>query len=139
MNSIDFEKLLETTLLKIPEGKKKSFKKLKIGTHLEVLKAIIKHENETPVNINYKGNYFTIPLALNAVEKRKLEPILEDFFYKNNLGDILEVVKIEKEKAYCKNLSLKTEAKKILNDKLIEITPSNLYKFKILKKPRRKQ
>ena len=84
---------------------KKNFKGFQIGQILETIKPIYP---EDKTKVKFEGRFFSKPLALGKKNKTFLKKENENtisFFKDFTVGDLLKVVKVENNFAYCLNIS----------------------------------
>lgn len=115
----------------------------KEGQVYETLKSVypnvseMKRENR---NILVEGIMMTKPLAVSKKSKelfKKESSPLFDFFKNSTKGDFLKVVKVEEDKAYCENISIKEDVKnKFYKNELVKITKEDILNgnFKLFKR-----
>ncbi len=125
------------TINAILEELKNNLPSFKEGMVFETLETIFPQDkgilNEESV-VEYQGNSFTKPLAVNRKEKEKYfkeESPVSDFFEERTRGDFLRVVKINnKGEALCENLSIKKDIREQFYD-YIPINEEDLAKGKV--------
>lgn len=115
----------------------------KEGQVYETLKSVYPNVSEMKRdsrNILVEGIMMTKPLAVSRKSKelfRKENSPLCNFFKNSSKGDFLKVVKIEEDKAFCENISLKEDIRNnFYKNELVKITKEDILNgnFKLFKR-----
>jgi hypothetical protein len=101
---------------------------IKKGSLLETMNSVYKDSSGKVKNISISGRKITQPLASSKAAKTLMEKdgsSLLEIYLEQEVGDILKVVEIDKNKLICENLSVKKEFRYLVSINKTDIISGN--------------
>lgn len=116
------------TLRSILASVKKPFA---VGQIYETIKSLYPEYESKNKNITINNFTFTKPLASSYKSKKKYlkeNSILKTFYTEYNKGDMLYIIEVKDDIAYCKNMSLNEEVKNLYyKDEIVKIKYEDIF------------